>query len=62
MSVDPTTQHHHKRIARVTHSNLAAPCEQGGQLLLGDRGVVFHDTLTERVRDVLLKGIWRPSS
>ena len=62
MSVQPTLPHDHKRITRVSHSSLAMPCEQGGQLLLGDRGVVFHDTLTERVRDVLLKGIWRPSS
>ena len=30
MSVDPTPQHHHKRIARGTHSHLAVPSGQGG--------------------------------
>ena len=27
--LNKTPQHHHKRIARVTHSSLAAPCAEG---------------------------------
>ena len=29
VSVQPTTQHHHKRIGRVNHSHLAMPSGQG---------------------------------
>ena len=40
MSGEPTPQHHHKRIARVTHSHLAMLCEQG--VTRGRGGEVLH--------------------
>ena len=44
MSVDPTPQHHHKRIARVKHSGLAILCQQDVET--GKQWEIFvsHDT------------------
>ena len=48
MSVQPTPEHHHKRIARVIHSEPAAPCEQGASNLMGRVEVTNHFRYTCR--------------
>ena len=43
--LNKTPQHHHKRIGRVTHSPLTAPCAEGVIRRRGGRGVERNDTM-----------------
>ncbi len=44
MSVEPTLRHHRCSSSRITHNDLAAPCEQGWDGGGGGQGVVRNDT------------------
>jgi len=56
VSVQPTPQHDHKRIGRVTHSGRAAPCGQGGSQLMGGKRCREKRHFDSSVDDVHLKG------
>jgi hypothetical protein len=49
VSVQPTPQHQHKRISRVTNSESATPCGAGLSRRKGGTGVVSHDATASRL-------------